>query len=356
MSINREARAAVREEIRYCVIGEGTAADAAGCMIAAAHGSQVTRFDATRRVNQTRKVTVTNEGVSESGTIISIQQVATVNAGGIRDAYMIVDTSGALEKLLAECGPSISGGQLLLAPGGAGGVARTKRWFISHGLKVPALGELPGFICLGRWTDGRMEIGPVKRNQPLGVETRLDGELLLATWGPVLPGVCLDRVVFTGLSNTNHIIHPAVSIANLNAIAHGISFRFYRDGLSIATERLLEAVDSERVDVLRALGVDTRSTLELLKAFYSHQGGDGYCINDLLRQFSYFKNVMAPTSVSHRYFIDDVRYGLGALEAVASNIGVRSRVISAIVSICETVTGLDLRTEGAEIARLLLNG
>ena len=88
---------------------------------------------------------------------------------------------------------------------------------------------------------------------------------LLETLRQVYPSTIEAATVFqTSLQNGNPVIHPAVTLMNAGLLERtGGDFLFYEEGVTPASGRLMEAVDTERLAIATALGVTILSEPEI---------------------------------------------------------------------------------------------
>ncbi|MBQ4490205.1 MAG: NAD/NADP octopine/nopaline dehydrogenase family protein, partial [Pyramidobacter sp.] len=101
--------------------------------------------------------------------------------------------------------------------------------------------------------------------------------------------------------------HPAQPLARDG----GQKWLFYREGLSPAVIRIIEAVDDERTRLERALSLAPRRLTDMLYEFYGDQGmarpEDG--LYTQLSTFGSFATVPGPLSWDHRFISEDLRCG-----------------------------------------------
>ena len=95
-------------------------------------------------------------------------------------------------------------------------------------------------------------------------ETRALHELIRPLYPEI---VAASSVLETGLSNMNAVFHPPGMLMNAGWIEHSDGdFLFYREGITEAVGQVVSALDAERVQIARDLGVATRSFLETFHA------------------------------------------------------------------------------------------
>ena len=275
----------------------------------------------------------------------------------VADACVIV-AAVDLELQLATLAANASrldGRAVVLAPGGAGGAVRAAAVFAAASVPVPALAEVPGFPVLGAVADGTARVSAVKRHLPIGVYDPADASAVIDAVGPYLPDLVLtESVLATSLANTNNVVHPPLAMLNAARIDAADPFLFYRDGLSVAAARLIEAVDDERLRVTDALGLEQVPIDGWFRRYYGDQGLAGDGIGSMLGTFEPFATSVGPATLQHRYLVDDVRFGLAVIEAVGLNLGLRLPVTTALCEVISRLVGLDLRAGSAGAAAALL--
>lgn len=260
------------------------------------------------------------------------------------DQYVAVATSQTLESLLHTHRHALAGRQLLIAPGGFGGALRARDWFRQRGLPAPEIAEATGFPVMGSGDEGVITIRGIKRSLPIAGLDQPATESMLATLKGLLPDLVGSDLVTTSLSNTNHMIHPAIVLFNATRIANGERFRFYREGIIPDANASLEALDSERRTLLDRLGGDTLSLTDWMLRFYADQGMQGERIIELLQTFEPFATTEAPTSLNYRYWTDDVTYGIAAYHALATRLDIPTPHLQAVITLAETMLGQPLQT------------
>lgn len=269
--------------------------------------------------------------------------------------FVVVSESSSLKSLLHKFKESIAGRSLLLAPGGFAGVLRVTAWFEEWELPVPRVAEVTGFIAGGQGEGLGYQLGAVKQDLPFASTTEgITGEML-SDYAPYFPNLVPSDLITTSLSNTNHMIHPAVVLLNAVRIENGEPFRFYREGLSPAATDFLHAIDCERLELARALGAEPLSLLEWLLRFYGDQGMHGETIVECLQSFPFFENTPSPPSLNYRYLADDVWFGLAQYLRLAVRLGTPTENLQTIVSATSRLCGVPTSKTDEESGRLFQN-
>ncbi|WP_166979234.1 NAD/NADP octopine/nopaline dehydrogenase family protein [Paramicrobacterium fandaimingii] len=261
--------------------------------------------------------------------------------------FVVISDSTKLKEVLYAHRQQIAGMNLLLAPGGFAGVLRVRAWFNEWGLTAPDSAEVTAFIAGGRRdaAGNKFRLGAVKRDLPLASVTPTATRALHEAFGWYFPNLASSDLVTTTLSNANHMIHPAVVLLNAARIDNGEPFLFYREGLSPAAARYMEAIDGERLELVRSLGGDPFTLHEWMLRYYAAEGMRGDTLLESLQTFSGFAGSAAPTTLRYRYLEDDVWFGLAQYLALARQRGTRFAHLQSAVT---ATTVLCPRTDSAD--------
>jgi opine dehydrogenase len=157
--------------------------------------------------------------------------------------------------------------------------------------------------------------------------------------------VC-DSLLETGLNETNFIVHAAIALANLGFVEGPDEWRFYRDGLGPRVGKLIDRLDEERMLVGTALGLKLKTLPEWFLAFYGDQGIRGADTYELLSGFPPFADSPGPRSFRHRYFSEDIPYGLVPLAGLGRYAGVTTKLVDSLIGTGSAICGVDFMATG----------
>ncbi|UCC74208.1 MAG: NAD/NADP octopine/nopaline dehydrogenase family protein, partial [Gemmatimonadota bacterium] len=164
-------------------------------------------------------------------------------------------------------------------------------------------------------------------------------------------------VLETSLSNANHVAHPPALLLNVSRIeATGPDYSFFHEGMTPSVAKLTEAIDAERMEVVAALGYEPESTLAQLIRFYGDQGFGGSSYYQAVHTTPVHGAARAPASVDHRYFTEDVPFGLVPLTEIGGALGVGMPVTRGLIDVVGALMGVDLRAAGRSLEQLGLAG
>ena len=151
------------------------------------------------------------------------------------------------------------------------------------------------------------------------------------------------NIMQTTLQNGNPIIHPAITLCNVGLIERtNGDFYFYEDGVTPAVGRLVDAVDKERVNIARKLGVTVLPDPEL-GMLQGYQTENNY--NTSYQKAPGYKGIKAQSSLDYRYFNEDVGYGLVFMSTLGAQIGVPAPHMDSIITLVSTIMQRDYRKE-----------
>jgi len=177
---------------------------------------------------------------------------------------------------------------------------------------------------------------------------------------PVFPNVVsAANVLETGLSNINAVMHPAGMLGNAGWIEKsGGCFLWYAEGITPSIGRWIDAVDSERLAIVRALGLEPLRFVDIffqagLTTAAARDSGSAY---RAIQESEPNKTISSPPSLDHRYIREDVAYGLVPMVEIGKLVGVETPVMDALVALASTALGVDFRREGLTLEKMGLTG
>jgi opine dehydrogenase len=177
---------------------------------------------------------------------------------------------------------------------------------------------------------------------------------------PVFPHIePRPSLLHTVFPYTNAIHHPPALLLNVGRVeSTGGDYRHYYDGITPGVGRLIDALDAERLAVAGALGV----AIEPLPQFFFRMGytdaagRDGGTAYDVFHNSEPNRWIKAPASIDHRFFNEDVPYGLLAIAELGRLAGVATPCADAVIDIASIVAARCFRREGLTRERMGLAG
>lgn len=272
-------------------------------------------------------------------------------------AFIFIVVPGYGQEAMAEAiAPHLADGQaVVLLPGNMGGALECARVFRGSARVRILLGEGSSFIfaCKKDGPDG-VWIRGVKQGLPVAALPAADTPALLERLQPLFPE-CVPalNVLDTSLNNINHMVHPPAALLNVaRSELQGGDWSFFLEGMSPAVCRVMERIDAERLALVGAFGLPRVGLLEWTLRFYAHQGMRGATLYDAFSTTPVHGAARAPAAVDHRYFTEDVPYGLVPIASLAESLGVPAPVTRGLVDLAGAACGRDFWVEGRTIDRL----
>ncbi len=167
------------------------------------------------------------------------------------------------------------------------------------------------------------------------------------------------NVLDTGFSNINAIMHPAGMLGNAGWIEKsGGDFLWYRDGITPSIGAWIDAVDCERLEIVRLLGLKPLRFVDIfhqagLTTAAARDSGSAYeAIHNSEPNFT----IKSPPTLDHRYIREDVGYGLVPMAEIGNLLGVKTPVMDALITLASTALGANFRQDGLTLSKMGLAG
>lgn len=201
----------------------------------------------------------------------------------------------------------------------------------------------PGYIKVGfRNVRNPLGVYPVK-NLPL---VKDDLEAL------GFPFVYSSSVVEAALHNPNLIVHTVGAIMSMARIekTNG-DYVMYHEVFTPSVWKILEKLDSEKMDVLEKLGFPRLSYVEACK--YRNTLDDTQDAKEVFFWYAAMPTrAKGPVKVDSRYITEDVPEGLVMLEALGKQLGVATPICTSLIEIASAALDRNMREEGRTPERL----
>lgn len=243
------------------------------------------------------------------------------------------------------------GEKILLNPGGTLGSLRLLAALSKNAPGVPVtVGEFSTLAYAARrQPGGEIRISNVVNALPAGVYPGRDTEQVAELIKPFYSGAQFgSTILHPALNNLNPIEHPAQVILNAGRIEDTEGdFLFYIEGTTPAVGRVIDQTDVERRQLCAGLGVESDAFVSLFYAagYTTKDGADSGSSFRALQESEANSTFQSPPTLEHRYVTEDIGHSLVAWETLAEVCGVDVPVISAQITIAESMMGRDYRGE-----------
>jgi len=205
--------------------------------------------------------------------------------------------------------------------------------------------ETVSTIFTGRLTEpGVAEIYAIKRWIAFAAFPAERTTVLAPVLRALLPSlVPVGSVLETSLCNFNAVVHPAVTLLNAGPIDNHRPFLFYHEGATPAVMRLVEAIDFERLAMMRAFGIPSESLLSWFNRIYALNAPS---LVYAFRTNEPYAEIHAPTSLNTRLLLEDLPTGVVPLIDLADRVGVPVPAMKGTLALANTILDTDFASWG----------
>ena len=347
-----------RRKPTWTVIGGGNGGQALAGHLALM-GFPVRLYDI---VPETIDVIRGQQGIKVDGAVkgfgrIEFATTDLAEAIGAADIVMVVAPAVAHRIIAKNCVPLLENGQMVfIHPGATGGALEFKRILDEENCdKQVTVSEANSLLYACRSPQpGRVSILGIKKELMVaalpGSETSRVVSLLTTAFPQMAAGA---NVMETSLSNPNAMMHPGPTLLNTAMIESGREWLYYWDGITPSIGAFVEAMDTERVALGRALALDLPSIREWYRLAY---GAAGATLSEAVKENQAYAGVKGQHSLRTRYLLEDVPMGLVPMVSLGKLLGVSVKRMETVVRLGEFVLDEDLVSRGRTVENLGLAG
>jgi len=321
-------------------------------------GHKVTLYNIDRNavsiINNTKKI-VLNEAITGTAYLYNITDNLN-EAVNEAELIMITTTADAHRELAEKMARLLQDGQIVvLNPGrtlGALDFANTLRALVKTHVYIAEAQTLI-YACRAE-TTGNVRVIGVKDKVLLAAYPAKDTDYVLKKVNSVYNCfIKAENILRTSLENIGAIFHPVIVLFNAAAIERGNQFFFYND-MTPAIANFIESVDSERLAIGKAYGVDLLSVNKWVS--YAYKGIKGKNLCEKLKNNPAYYKILAPTTLYSRLLMEDIPTGLVPLIALGELAHVKTPLMASLVNISQSLLGIDFTTTGRTLEKLSLKG
>ncbi|MGI6039228.1 MAG: NAD/NADP octopine/nopaline dehydrogenase [Clostridiales bacterium] len=200
---------------------------------------------------------------------------------------------------------------------------------------------------------GVVRVGFRNVRNPLGIypsDRKEEARSILERVG--FPFTYLDSIVEAAIHNPNLIVHTVGAIMSIPRIEKTKGdYVMYHEVFTPSVWNILEALDSEKMDVLEKLGFERIPYVEACK--HRNSLDDERDAKEVFFWYAAMPTrAKGPTTVNSRYITEDVPQGLVLLETLGAELDVPTPVCSSLIEIATAALGRDMRENGRTVSRL----
>lgn len=157
-----------------------------------------------------------------------------------------------------------------------------------------------------------------------------------------------ESVVACGLSSLNPIIHVPGCILNAGRIEYAKGeFFFYTEGFTDCVVRTVEAVDEERIALLKLFDYQWDVVARGIGS-----GTETDDVKQAVAENLNFAKIKGPANVKDRYYSEDIPFGIALWAKLAKHVGVETPVMTSLVNLGSLIVEQDCWTAGHSLESL----
>ena len=265
---------------------------------------------------------------------------------GASDLALLIVPSYGHRRFAEVCAPYLRPEHtVVLMPGNLGSLqwAKILRESGTEGVTLAEVDTAP-YVCRKTAPDTATIWGAVT-GLGLGVLPATETQRVTDLLEPLFPGVVTyPDVMACGLSAGNPVVHPGGVLMNAGRVEYSRGdFYFYEEGVSPSVAQVIMQVDHERREIGRALGYEL---LPINEAFHRAGFGPKGDLWATINGSRMLTQLRAPGVLGNRWLTEDIPYGLATWSLLASQYGVETPIMRALVDIGSVVMDADGWTAG----------
>ncbi|MGI6579586.1 MAG: NAD/NADP octopine/nopaline dehydrogenase family protein [Saccharofermentanales bacterium] len=159
-----------------------------------------------------------------------------------------------------------------------------------------------------------------------------------------------DSMIQTSIGNVGMILHCAPLLLNSGRTEDQYSdYLYYHEGITPRIAEYLEGMDRERMQVALALDYEVESTSDWLERSYQSPGSNLY---EKIQNTHAYSEILAPSTLKHRYIFEDIPYGLVPLEALGHMFDIDMSYTSLIIDLGSKLMHENFRENGRNLRQI----
>lgn len=280
----------------------------------------------------------------------------TARAVARADVVIVMVPAPFHEALIDGFGPALRNEQILLfVPGGLGEALMVSRMVAGFGVPDVLIAQTAVTPVGGRLgADGVLTLASKKRVMPVGVFPASRAPELLARLKDAFPEFTPSAdVIENGLARAGLGLHPIPMIMNATQIEQKGPYLYDAYDITPGIARVIEAVDAERLAILRALGAEESSFVDILRQAYGVSGETFY---EAVHDVASYRQVASPPDMAYRYLSEDVPTQVVPAASLARALGIATPMFDAVIAFSGALHGVDYWQTGWNLEKLGLEG
>ena len=162
-----------------------------------------------------------------------------------------------------------------------------------------------------------------------------------------------QSMIQTSIGNVGMVLHCAPLLLNSGWTENpNFTYRYYSDSITPHIAAFIEQIDRERLQVAEALGYYIDSVTEWFHRSYPTKYVKGESLYDVISRTEVYDDIDSPSTLHHRYILEDVPYGLVPLETLAHMMDIETSYTSLIIELACKMLRIDFRATGRSLKEI----
>ena len=343
--------------MKVAILGAGNAGCAVGTDLSI-KGHEVTLIKTSNSMHDDNY----NYMIENGGAMTLVEVDGTVRHGRInrvtRDVSLISEAEAVIiyvqtryhESLIKRVAPYFKDGQIVIINPGYFSTAYMLKYCGDKKLSI--VEATSSFIDCRISEPGTIKVGFRNVRNPLSVYPPKDRAMVEDKLASFDFNFQYWSTVEVALHNPNLIVHTVGAIMSIPRIekTNG-DYCMYHEVFTPSVWKILEKLDSEKMDVLEHLGYPRMPYVEAAK--FRNTLDDAADAKETFFWYAAMPTrAKGPVVVDSRYISEDVPQGLVMLEAIGHHLGIPTPVCTALIEIATAALGRDMRAEGRTLETL----
>jgi opine dehydrogenase len=245
--------------------------------------------------------------------------------------------------------PHIKDGQIIIiSPGNAGSIVFWNKMYQMNIKKDITIGDIEGNLYACRLIEpATVFIGLPVTTKYVSAFPAIKTKKIIKNLSGIYNFLPAKNILETALNVPNITHHLIASLLNTGSIENsGGKYYLYRNGLTPSIIKCIKSIACEKNKVFNKLGYTDRYNIAFIEKAAKE---------DRYPELSEFRALIGPTSMRHRYIVEDAQIGVSLLVSLGKLLNVPTPISKAVLRIASVITDVDYIQEGRTLNSLGLS-
>jgi opine dehydrogenase len=286
------------------------------------------------------------KGATRKG-FVKIHKITLDIKEALEDVDLIIVATWATrhEEIAELCLPHLKNGQVIaISPGNAGSLVFAKKLNDDPSRKVTIV-DIEGNLYACRLVaPATVFVGLPTSPKYVAAFPAQDTQSAINAFAGIYEFLPAKNLLEVALNVPNITHHLAASLLNTGSIEKsGGEYYLYRQGLTPSIIRCIKAIVYEKAAILKALGYNDRYNIGFIEQAASETE---------FPELAEFRALIGPTSMQHRYIIEDAAIGVSLLVSLGELLHIPTPATKAIITLASIINQTDYLQQGRTIDKL----